>query len=126
MRELLDISGKYALPKGRLYIACFNGLPAGCAMHPFDESRCEMKRLYVRPTFRKQHIGYRLVEKIINDAADTGYQAILLDTSETMKATVSLYQRFGFGEIAPYDHNPYAGTKYFCLDLSSISTNNKK
>ena len=51
--EVRDLTVKYGLPDGRLYLARVGGKAAGCiALRKLDEERCEMKRLYVRPAFR--------------------------------------------------------------------------
>src|SRR5262249_24637338 len=60
--ELAELPGKFAPPRGRLLLAMLNDEPAGCvALRPFDETRSEMKRMYVRPQFRGQGIGEALV-----------------------------------------------------------------
>jgi len=59
-----------------------------------------------------------LIKHIINDAKEIGYQQILLDTLNTMKPAISLYQSFGFKEIEPYYDNPLDGATYFGLDLT--------
>lgn len=51
--ELASLPGKYARPDGRLYLVLAEGEPVGCiAMRRLDASRAEMKRLYVRDSFR--------------------------------------------------------------------------
>src|SRR5215471_1483153 len=59
--ELATLPGKYAPPRGRLLLAMIDGSHAGCvALRPFDETRGEMKRMYVRPQHRGQGIGEAL------------------------------------------------------------------
>ena len=56
--ELATLPGKYARPYGRLYLALADDVPAGCiAMRRLSESRAEMKRLYVRDSFRGLSLG---------------------------------------------------------------------
>src|SRR5207245_2174876 len=53
--ELRTLPGKYAEPKGRLYLlrAEEDVAVAGCgALRAFRDDTAEMKRLYVRPQFR--------------------------------------------------------------------------
>jgi len=116
--ELANLPGKYALPEGRLYIATLNEKLAGCvALRAIDEEHCEMKRLYVRKQFRGFGIARALVEKIINDAKNTGYSKMLLDTFFSMQDAISLYRKFGFTEIEPYYNNPNNDVIYLGLDL---------
>ncbi len=60
--EIEDLESKYGMPYGRLYLAYCDGESAGCiGLRKMDEKNCEMKRLYVRPQFRKRKIGRQLL-----------------------------------------------------------------
>jgi hypothetical protein len=53
--ELADFPGKYAPPEGALLLATVGGEAAGAvALRRLDATTCEMKRLYVKPAFRRQ------------------------------------------------------------------------
>jgi ribosomal protein S18 acetylase RimI-like enzyme len=116
--ELKSLPGKYALPDGRLYMITIDEEIAGCiALRRFDKTRCEMKRLYIRPQYRGHHCGQLLVEKIIQEAKIIGYEEMVLDTLSSLKSAVSLYQRNGFIEVNPYYDNPLQDVLYFKLKL---------
>jgi ribosomal protein S18 acetylase RimI-like enzyme len=116
--ELARLPDKYALDDGRLYIAWVDGHPAGCiGLRRFDETRCELKRLYIRPAYRHLGLGQRLSQKVIGDARQIGYHQILLDTLSSMTPAMNLYQKLGFKQIPAYYHNPIEEAVYFCLDL---------
>ena len=116
--ELAGLPGKYARPEGRLYLALADGVPAGCvAMRRLDETRAEMKRLYVRASFRGQALGRTLAERVIADARTLGCKAILLDTLSTMHRAQALYQSLGFVNTEAYYDCPIAGTVFMRLDL---------
>lgn len=116
--ELANLSGKYARPDGRLYLALADGQLAGCAaMRRLDFERAEMKRLYVRESFRGLKIGKTLAERIILDAREIGCRSVLLDTLPSMERAQKLYRQLGFTEIPPYYDCPVSGTVFMCLPL---------
>lgn len=65
-----------------------------------------MKRLYVKPEYRKQKAGMLLVDAIIEEARKDGFQEMVLDTLLPMQSAIRLYQSAGFVEIPPYYNNP--------------------
>lgn len=120
--ELAQLPGKYAKPGGALLLAIVGKVPAGCcALRPLDlaehPNACEMKRLYVRPDFRKTGIGRQLVEAVLDLARLAAYDSVLLDTLDEMESARALYQDLGFEEIPPYYHNPIMGAHYLKVKL---------
>ncbi len=108
--EMVNLPGKYAPPKGLVLLAWKADRPVGCvALRPIDDTRCEMKRLYVRPEMRSLQLGRRLAERICDDARSIGYRQICLDTLPTMTSAIRLYTALGFQPIAPYVFNPIEG-----------------
>ena len=80
-RELAELPGAYAPPRGRLFLARVDGQTAGCvALRPLGPDVCEMKRLYVRPAFRGAGAGRALVERVLAEAKAIGYRRMVLDT----------------------------------------------
>ena len=117
-KEVSSLPGKYASPSGRLLLAWRGPEPVGCvALRKLDPTTCEMKRLYVRPDARGEHLGRRLAERICREAREAGYARICLDTLPTMTSAQALYRSLGFAPIEPYIFNPVPGTKFLGLDL---------
>ena len=116
--ELKHLEVKYGMPEGRLYLAYFEGKLAGCiGLRKIDTQNCEMKRLYVRPSFRGKKIGGFLVEKIIADAKEIGYTYMLLDTLPFLESACAIYQKVGFCEIPSYNDSPMDASIFMKLDL---------
>lgn len=104
--ELKTLPGAYAPPRGMLLLATVDGGTAGCVgVRPFDEGRCEMKRLYARPQYRGSGLGRQLAQRAITFARTAGYRSMLLDTLPQMAAAVRLYRDLGFVRCAPYYDN---------------------
>jgi ribosomal protein S18 acetylase RimI-like enzyme len=122
-QEYASLPGKYAAPRGRLFLAEVDGKTAGCiAMRPLEDGVCEMKRLYVRPEYRGLKLGRKLSEIVIAGAKEIGFHAMRLDTVEDkMQSAVALYRTLGFYEIGAYTANPMAGAKFMQLDLAPIT-----
>ena len=130
-RELAALPGSYAPPGGRLLLALQestknSGEAIGCiALRRLEPDVCEVKRLYVRPTFRGSGAGRELVRTLIADARSIGYKRMLLDTLPSMTEAHKLYRTLGFREIPAYQKDPIPGALFFELllhgTLSGIS-----
>lgn len=117
--ELAELPGKFAAPRGCVLLAQDNQDVVGCvAMRPLDNSTCEMKRLYTRPSVRGQQVGRQLATLICRIARQAGYMRIRLDTLPDMRAAQRLYAQLGFKPIPAYVFNPIAGTIFLERDLT--------
>ena len=118
--EMRSLPGKYAPPSGRLFLAFWEGRPAGViALRALEEAGlCEMKRLYVRTEFRGHAIGRILAERLISEARESGYSRMRLDTVPgQMDRAIAMYRELGFKETVPYYNSPVSQTLFMELDL---------
>ncbi len=115
------VPGDFAPPTGCLLLATHDGSVAGCgAFHRLQPSICEMKRVYVRPHFRRLGIGRQLASTLISTATDAGYSLMRLETVTFMEGAISLYTSLGFRPCEPYYVVPVAFrpiTVFMELDL---------
>ncbi len=120
--ELASLPGEYAAPNGQLLLAFVGDALAGCGgLRPLADcdyaNACEMKRLYVRPAFRRFGLGRALAQALLDEARRAGYSVMLLDTLDEMESARELYATLGFEEIPPYYFNPIAGAHYLKAEL---------
>jgi GNAT superfamily N-acetyltransferase len=105
-QDLLEID-KFLPPKGRLLLGHCDGQLAGTAcMKTLDVAPGaigEIKRLYVRPAFRRRGVGRALICRLLDEGRAIGYTRIRLDSARFMTGAHALYRSFGFHEIAPYE-----------------------
>ena len=124
--EIKHLEAKYGRPYGRLYLAFYDGKPAGCiGLRKIDERNCEMKRLYVRPRFRGNHIGDLLIRQIVEDAGNIGYSYMLLDTLHFLQSAIHMYRQWGFYEIPCYNDSPMETSVYMRLELENCQLNHE-
>ena len=120
--ELAQLPGAYAPPSGLMLLAMVDGAVAGCgAFRNLPDvdypNACEMKRLYVRPAFRRFGLGRLLAQALMDRAAQAGYSSMLLDTLDEMEAARGLYESLGFEEVPPFYYNPLPGAHYLRVVL---------
>ena len=120
--ELAGLNQMYGPPNGTLLLAKVDEAWAGCcALRALPDTdylnASEMKRLYVRPAFRRFGLGRQLTESILESARQLGYHTVLLDTLTDMEAARALYMELGFESIPPYYHNPIPGAHYLKVSL---------
>jgi ribosomal protein S18 acetylase RimI-like enzyme len=120
--ELDGLPGEYRAPDGQLLLARVDGEVAACgAMRGLRDvdyaNACEMKRLFVRPAFRRFGLGRALAQALLEEARRAGYSVMLLDTLDDMEAARGLYATLGFESIPPYYFNPIPGAHYLKADL---------
>jgi ribosomal protein S18 acetylase RimI-like enzyme len=104
----------YGLPNGGIILCEIDDQFVACvAVRRIDDSRAELKRMYVQPDQQQKGIGSALLDHALLLARECGYKKIQLDTLSTMTPAMKLYLKNGFVEIPPYYHNPIETAVYF-------------
>jgi GNAT superfamily N-acetyltransferase len=92
--------GPYGPPDGCFLLARVDGAAAGCvALRRTDATLAEVKRMFVRPSFRGQKIGQRLVTALLTKARDLGYLHVELSSFYTMTSAHAIYRAAGFRDV---------------------------
>jgi GNAT superfamily N-acetyltransferase len=104
VEEDMKTIDRFMPSKGCLVLAYVDNQLAGMiGLKPLSEQVGEIKRMYVRPQFRKNGLGHRLVQKLLCEAEKIGYDCLRLDSAQFMEGAHRLYRSFGFVEIPPYE-----------------------
>ncbi|MBJ7555816.1 GNAT family N-acetyltransferase [Marinomonas spartinae] len=117
-QEFEHLADKYALPDGVVLLIKKQDEVVGCgAFRRVDETVCEMKRVYIRPTERGHQLGENLVTQLIQYAKESGYQRMCLDVLADFGTARRLYIQLGFKPCDPVSYNPIPGTHFLGRDL---------
>ena len=88
-------------------IAEASGVPVGCAgLKAYSDTEVEIKRVWVEPDYRGNHIADKMMDLIEDLAVRSGYRKAVLQTRPQMEAACSLYLKRGYKLIdnyPPYD-----------------------
>jgi GNAT superfamily N-acetyltransferase len=71
-----------------------------------------MKRLFVRPSYRRHGLGRTLAERLIAEVRDIGYTTMRLDTLAFMHDAIRLYEALGFVWRSAYYDTPLQETVF--------------
>jgi GNAT superfamily N-acetyltransferase len=103
-------------PDGVFVVVRDDGRAVACGgIARFDETRGEVKRMYVVPEARGRGIGRRLLGELEAQARALGYTALVLETGDRQEAALALYRHAGFVRRPcwpPYDSRALS----FCFE----------
>jgi len=107
----LEDRSKFYPPGGRLYVIRRgeSHVGVGC-LKRITPAVAEIQRMYVQPHVRGVGAGRLLLQQLLLDAREIGYEAVRLESLKFLSAAHALYRSAGFVEITPYAENSM--TKY--------------
>jgi [ribosomal protein S18]-alanine N-acetyltransferase len=77
-------------------VAEMNGEIVGYELSTANSFSAHLARVAVLPQFQQEHIGYQLVENMIDSFIQRGISSITVNTQSTNHASLQLYNRIGF------------------------------
>jgi putative acetyltransferase len=92
----------YQVKRTAYFVVEANGIVlggGGIGICDIEKNICELQKMYFAPILRGKGIGAALIEKCISFAKDSLYNAIYLETLQTMKDAQKLYKKYGFEVI---------------------------
>jgi len=95
---------------GYLVVAQASSEYAGCGgFRPLNASTVEIKRMFVRPKYRRQGIARTLLQALEAEAKRCGYTHCVLETAIRLPEAISLYHSAGYSKIEPFGR--YVGSE---------------
>jgi ribosomal protein S18 acetylase RimI-like enzyme len=93
-----------APPEGAFYLVECDGQVAGmCGWRRIADGVGELKRIYIKPTYRGRGLGEAILQRLLEDVGASGCHRIVLDTAPFMHAAQRLYEVTGFRDCEPYE-----------------------
>ena len=101
-------------------IAYINDKAVACAgLKKYNESDAEIKRVWVEPEYRGNHIASAMMDMIEDKASHTGFKRAILQTREVMTDALGLYIKRGYYRIDNYPpYDKLEGAVCLAKDLS--------
>lgn len=116
-KEVDDMYGAYNQSRAAYFVCEVNEkLVGGGGIGPLlggEAHTCELKKMYFLPEGRGKGLGQKLLARCLDEARRIGYQYCYLETFNTMKGAMKLYERNGFRKI----EGPMGKTGHFACDV---------
>lgn len=80
----------------RFFAARVDGVAVGCGGVAFDDGFAEVKRMYTRPTARRQGVAAAVLRQLEGEAKRAGYAVLRLETGTYQAEAIAFYEREGF------------------------------
>ena len=85
------------------FVLRYQSQPAGCGgVKLFGKDYGEVKRMYVRPEFRGQGLGKKILNQLAAYSRKQGVNVLRLETGIHQKEAIVLYERYGFQRRSPF------------------------
>jgi putative acetyltransferase len=72
------------------------------AFREYDQSKVEIKRMFVLPEYRGQGIAMKILNELELWAAEYNYQEYILETGKNQPEAIRLYQKAGYSITQSY------------------------
>ena len=84
-------------------VAYINDAPVGCgAIKRYEDDTAEVKRMFVKTSFRGQQIAMKILEQLELWANESGYCYSILETGQRQQRAIALYRKNGYEVIPNY------------------------
>lgn len=122
-KDLENLHERYGPPQGAALLAYANGELAGCGALAATAQAgvAEIKRIYVRPTFRRQNLARTLTVQLVAQAQAMAYNTAAISTWPENTQALALYRALGFVPITPFKIHTHAQLVFLGVPLGPQS-----
>lgn len=115
--EVDDIYQAYTNPQCTYYVCELDEkIVGGGGVAPLaggNQNTCELKKMYFLREGRGKGLGEKVLKACLGSARKLGYKYCYLETFNTMKGAMKLYEKNGFQKIS----GPLGNTGHFACDI---------
>lgn len=95
--------GDFVSPDGIFLVLRRGGAVAACAgLRRHGNGVVELKRMFVRPAYRRTGLARVLIAALEDNARAAGYRQLVLETGTGQPEAMALYESAGFERIPPF------------------------
>ena len=120
-KDLDDLPARYGAPQGLALLVrdplTDTAVACGALARTREPGTCEIKRIYVSPPHRQQGHARRMIQALIESAAQAGYTHAALSTWRSNTQSLALYAQMGFAPVPPFKEHPNPDLLYLGLAL---------
>ncbi|MDE9367114.1 GNAT family N-acetyltransferase [Luteipulveratus sp. YIM 133132] len=95
---------QFAPPSGTFLVASDETGPIGCAGVRINGADAELKRMFIRPSRRREGHARRLLAAIEEYARGRGFSRVILETGIAQPEAIALYESAGYVPIPSYGY----------------------
>ena len=116
--DIKDIESSYFGRGGTfLVLETEDGSVVGAyGLYPLEGKTCELRKMYLRKTYRGKGLGRLLMNDALAKARQLGFRKMVLETASVLKEAIALYKSCGFVEYKP-DHLSSRCDQAYSLEL---------
>lgn len=115
--EVDDMVAAYTQSRSAYFVCEVDGkIVGGGGIAPLlngDPGTCELKKMYFLPEGRGKGLGAKVLDACVEAARSIGFTTCYLETFNTMKDAMVLYEKKGFKKIP----GPMGNTGHFACDI---------
>ena len=110
----------FQTPGSSYFVAEQNGkLLGGAGFFPSEglpEDTCELVKMYLLPEARGLGLGKNLIDLVLTNAGQNGYQNVYIETMPELRKAMKVYEKFGFEYLpGPMGNTGHTGCSIWML-----------